>query len=147
MENISENELWGYVPETEDVMIVRPEKTLTKEEETERRLCAMFAAEIATRMDEHVTSSEIDRIMVDTKAAVEDLLDEQNEPYIVADEAMTDEELSRLHLTVGDDDHKKARDKITENAIRRAAEIQVMNDQQESEDYLTEEVDDLIPSL
>lgn len=143
MENIPENELWGYVPELEDEMIVRPERTLTKEEEAERQLCAMFAAEIATRRDEHVTSADIDRIVEDAGVAVENLLDGDNEACIAADEAMTDTELAKLHLTAGNDDHKRAREKITENAIRKAAGIQSMNEQQEM--YVSE--NDFGPSL
>ena len=148
MQDIPENELWGYAPELEDEMVVRPERTLTKEEEAERQLCAMFAAEIATRRDEHVTSADIDRVVADTGAAVEDLLDECDDAYIDADGAMTDVELAELHLTSGDDDHKKARAKITENAIRKAAGAQSMKEQQEmyvSEDYSVTDPVDFVP--
>lgn len=130
MEDIPENELWGYAPAPEDEMVVRQERTLTKEEEAERQLCAMFAAEIAARRDEHITSADIDRIVGDTKAAVEDLFDGEGETE-AADDAMTDSELAQLHLTAGDDDHRKARAKIIENAVSRAAGIQSVNVQQE----------------
>ncbi len=131
MADIPENELWGYVPELEDEMIVRPEKVLTREEEAEQQLCAMFAAEISMRRDEHIISADIDRIVVETDAAVEKLFDGCDEVCIAGDEEMTDTELAALHLMAGDDDHKKARDKITETAVRKAAYIQSMNEQQE----------------
>lgn len=130
MEDIPENELWGSVPVPEDEMIVRQERTLTREEEAECQLCAMFAAEIAARRDEHITSVDIDRIVGDTKAAVEELLDGGGGTGD-ADDAMTDSELTQLHLTAGDDDHRKARAKIIENAVSRAAGIQSVNVQQE----------------
>lgn len=150
VENIPENELWGYTPEAEDEMIVRPERVLTREEETEQQLCAMFAAEIAVRRDEHIVSADIDRIMVETGAAVEKLLDEQNKAYIPDNAAMTDKELVELHLTAGDNDHKKARDKITANAVRKAAGIQFMNEQQEmyaGTNYTSTDTEDFIPLL
>ena len=130
MEDIPENELWGSVPVPEDEMIVRQERTLTREEEAESQLCAMFAAEIAARRDEHITSVDIDRIVGDTKAVVEELLDGGGETGD-ADDAMTDSELAQLHLTAGDDDHRKAHAKIIENAVSRAAGIQSVNVQQE----------------
>lgn len=130
MEDIPENELWGYAPMPEDEMVVRQERTLTKEEEAERQLCAMFAAEIAARRDEHITSVDIDQIVGDTKAAVEELFDGEGETE-AADDAMTDSELAQLHLMAGDDDHRKARAKIIENAVSRAAGIQSVNVQQE----------------
>ena len=130
MKDIPENELWGYAPMPEYEMVVRQERTLTKEEEAERQLCAMFAAEITARRDEHITSVDIDRIVGDTKAAVEELLDGGGET-VDADDAMTDSELAQLHLTAGDDDHRKARAKIIENAVSRAAGIQSVNVQQE----------------
>lgn len=148
--NMPTNELWGYVPELEDELIVRPERTLSKEEEAERQLCAILAAEIAARRDEHITSADIDRIVEDTGVAVENLFDEHNEAFIDADEAMTDAELAMLHLTAGDDDHKKARSKLTENAVSKAAGIQSMNEQQELYAYEKDSVmnsDDYIPSL
>lgn len=150
MENMPENELWGYSPEPEEDMVARVERTLTKEEETEQQLCAMLAAEIATRRDEHIVSTDIDRIVVETGAAVEILLDEMNETCTAEDEAMTDEELAKLHLTAGDDDHKKAKDKITENAIRKAAAIQSMNEQQEMYTKNNDSVEDsdvFVPSI
>ena len=57
-------------------------------------------------------------------------------------------ELAELHLTSGDDDHKKARAKITENAIRKAAGAQSMKEQQEmyvSEDYSVTDSVDYVP--
>ncbi len=149
LETIPENELWGHFSEPQEDMVARPERTLTKEEEMEQQLCAMLAAEIATRRDEHIVSADIDRIIVETGADVENLLDEMNETC-ADDEAMTDEELAALHLTAGSDDHKKARDKITENAIRRAAGIQSMNEQQDmyiGNDGSVENSDDFVPAL
>lgn len=148
--NIPENELWGYVPEPADEMVVRAEKALTKEEEDERRLCAMFAAEIAERRDEHATSADIDRIVADTRFAVDNLPDDSDEPCVADDEAMTDMELADLHLTPGDDDHKKAKAKIAENAVRKAAGVQAMNEQQELytvEAYPAPDADNFSPSL
>lgn len=149
MEDIPENELWGYAPAPEDEMVVRQERTLTKEEEVERQLCAMFAAEIAARRDEHITSADIDRIVGDTKAVVEDLLDGESETEAV-DDAMTDSELAQLHLTAGDDDYRKARAKISENAVSRAAGFQSVNVQQEiytDGNCLDRNPDDFIPSI
>lgn len=133
MKEIPENELWGYVPEAEDDMVVRPEKVLSKEEEKENMLRAMLAAEITTRRDEHITKSDIDFIVTDTQSAVDELFEEDGqEPDVAADEAMTDSELADLHLTPkNDDDHKKAKQKIAEQAIRKAGGVQTMQEQQE----------------
>lgn len=149
-DDVPENELWGYDPVPESGTVVRPERTLTKEEEAEHQLCAMFAAEIAVRRDEHVTSADIDRIIGDTKAAVEEFTDGDNEASIAGDDAMTDAELVQLHLTAGDDDHKKARARITENAVSRAAGIWSMNVQQEvytDGNDMDMNSDDFVPSM
>ena len=63
---------------------------------------------------------------------------------------MTDSELAQLHLTAGDDDHRKARAKISENAVSRAAGFQSVNVQQEiytDGNCLDRNPDDFIPSI
>lgn len=127
-QRMDEREIWGYESKEED-KIIRAERIFTREEEEENKLRALLASEVSTRRDERETSIGIDRIITDSDVAVDILVDD--EKMIPADEEMSDEELEILHLTENNEDKKRAKQKIAEEAMRKAVNNQIINEQQE----------------
>lgn len=126
-QKMEDYELWGYEPKEVD-NIVRAERILTKEEEEENKLRALLASEVTTRRDEKETSTGIDRIIIDANVAADILV--EDEKTVSADEEMSDTELETLHLTEKDEDKKKAKQKIAEEAMKKAVNAQLVKEQQ-----------------